>query len=94
MAEFPLLDAPGLPEVDQFDPLASDVADFHVANLERLAATISLSKPPQDANRHRETQVLVFGDAAFQGKVQVGQRQGVDGGTRPIDRRRHRRPAR
>ena len=50
-----------------------------VADLERLAATVPLSEPPQDADRHREPQVLVFGDAAFQGKVQVGQRQGVDG---------------
>ena len=79
VAQFPLLDPPGFTEVDQFDALATDVADLEIADLERLAATVPLAEPPQDADRHREPQVLVLGDPALVGQVQVGQRQGVDG---------------
>ena len=78
VAEFTLFDPARFAEVDQLDPLATEVADLLVADLERLAAPVALAEPPQDRHRHRESQVLVLGDPAFVGKVQVGQRQGVD----------------
>ena len=77
--EFPCLDPPRFTQIDQFDPLATQVAHLLIADLEALAASIALAKPPQDRHRHREPQVLVLGDPALMGQVQVGQRQGVDG---------------
>ena len=46
--------------------------------MKRLAAPVALAKPAQDGHRHREPQVLVLGDPALVGQVEVGQGQGVN----------------
>jgi hypothetical protein len=78
VADLALLDPARLADVDQLDPLAPQVADLLVADLITDAAPVVLAEPAQDRHRHREPQVLVLGDPALVGQVEVGQRQGVD----------------
>jgi hypothetical protein len=78
MTEVVILDPPRLPEVDQFDPLALEVADLLVPDLEIPPASAPLAEPTEDRHRHREAEVLFLGDPAVMGQVQVGQGQGVN----------------
>ena len=75
----PCLDPSRFAQVHQLDPLAPQVVHFVVTDLEGFAAPVALAQPPQHRHRHREAQVLVLGDPAFVGQVEVGQGQGVNG---------------
>jgi len=52
VAEFALLHPPSLAKVHQLNALSSEVADLLIADLECLAASISLAEPTKYRNRH------------------------------------------
>ena len=48
MPQFLVLDPPRFTEIDQLDALTTQVAHLLIADLDPLAASIVLAKPPQD----------------------------------------------
>src|SRR5208337_3656768 len=76
--ELTLFDPSRFPKVDQLNPLAAQEADVLIPDLEGFPASTTLTESPEDRHWHRESEVLVLGDPAFMGKVQVGQWQGVN----------------